>query len=67
MVVAFIRVIHGLTTYQVYYVKAWRAKEPAQSFLWGRLERSLCKSTEDVSAISYFNTRMKCVMDIGRK
>jgi hypothetical protein len=35
MVDALIEVIHDLTTYQVCYGKAWRAKEHALTLLWG--------------------------------
>jgi hypothetical protein len=35
IVVVLIEVIHGLTTYQVCYGKAWRAKEHTLALLWG--------------------------------
>jgi hypothetical protein len=34
-VAALIEVIHSLTTYRVWYDKAWRAKEHALTLLWG--------------------------------
>jgi hypothetical protein len=33
-IAALIVVIHGLTTYQVHYGKAWRAKEHILALLW---------------------------------
>jgi hypothetical protein len=48
-VAALIDAIYDLTTYRVCYGKAWRAKEHALELLWGRLERSLCKSSEIVT------------------
>jgi hypothetical protein len=57
MVAALIEVIHGLTTYRVCYGKAWRAKEHTLAVLWGRLERSLHKSTKDVKCHITFRHR----------
>jgi hypothetical protein len=34
-VAALIEIIHGLTTYQIRYDKAWRVKEHTLALLWG--------------------------------
>jgi hypothetical protein len=56
-VAALIEIINGLTTYQVCYDKAWRAKEYALALFVGKLERSLRKSTEIVTCHSTLQPR----------
>jgi hypothetical protein len=58
-----IEVIHGLTTYQVWYDKAWRAKEHALTLLWGDWRESYTKISRLLNAISHFNPGTRCIID----
>jgi hypothetical protein len=62
-IAALIEVIHGLTTYQVHYGKAWRAKEHALSLLWGDWRESYTKVPRLLNGISYFNPGTRCIID----
>jgi hypothetical protein len=66
-VAALIEVIHGLTTYQVRYGKASRAKEHALSLLWGDWKEAYAIVLRILSAIAHYNPRMKIFIDIGGK
>jgi hypothetical protein len=52
MVPTLIEVIHVLTTYQVHYGKAWRAKEHTLAPLWGDWKEAYAKVSMMLSAIS---------------
>jgi hypothetical protein len=67
MVAALIEVIHDLTTYQVHYGKAWRAKEHTLTLFWGDWKEACTKIPRMLSAISHFNLGTKCVIDTGGK
>jgi hypothetical protein len=62
-IAALIEVIHGLTTYQVHYGKAWRAKEHALALLWGDWRELYTKVPRLLNAISYFNPGTRCIID----
>jgi hypothetical protein len=62
-VAALIEVIHGLTTYQVHYGKAWRAKEHAIALLWGDWNESYTKVPRLLNDITYFNPGTRCIID----
>jgi hypothetical protein len=62
-IVALIEVIHGLTTYQVHYGKAWRAKEHALTLLWGDWRESYTKVLKLLNVISHFNPHTRCIID----
>jgi hypothetical protein len=62
-VAALIEVIHGLTTYQVCYGKAWRAKDHTLALLWGDWRESYSKVPRLLNAISYFNPSTRCIND----
>jgi hypothetical protein len=62
-VAAFIEVIHGLTTYQVRYCKAWRAKKHTLSLLWGDWRETYTKVPRLLNVISYFNPGTRCIID----
>jgi hypothetical protein len=63
MVAALIEVTHGLTTYQVYYGKVWRAKEHALTLLWGDWRETYTKVPRLLHAISHFNPGTRYVID----
>jgi hypothetical protein len=63
IVAALIKVIHGLTTYQIRYSKAWRAKEHALALLWGDWRESYTKVPRLLNDISYFNPGTRCIID----
>jgi hypothetical protein len=62
-VAALIEVIHGLTTYQVHYDKAWRAKEHTLALLWGDWRESYTKVPRLLNAISHFSLGTRCIID----
>jgi hypothetical protein len=62
-VAALIKVIHDLTTYQVYYDKAWRAKEHALPLLWGDWREAYTKVPRLLNVISHFNPWTRCVIN----
>jgi hypothetical protein len=63
IVAALNEVIHGLTTYRVWYGKAWRTKEHTLSLLWGDWRESYTKVPRLLNAISHFNPDTKCIID----
>jgi hypothetical protein len=67
MVAALIKVIHGLTTYQICYDKARRGKELALALLCGDWKEAYVKVLRMLSDISHFNPDIKCVIDTGGK
>jgi hypothetical protein len=58
-----IEVIHDLTTHQVYYGKAWRAKEHALALLWGYWREVYAKVPRLLHAIAHFNLGTRCVIN----
>jgi hypothetical protein len=62
-VVAFIEVIHDLTTYCVHYGKPWRAKEHALAFLWADWREAYTKVPRFLHAIAHFNPGTRCDID----
>jgi hypothetical protein len=60
---ALIEVIHGLTTYQAHYGKAWRAKENALALLWGDWREAYAKVPRLLHAIAHFNPGTRCIID----
>jgi hypothetical protein len=60
---ALIEVIHGLTTYQVRYGKAWRAKEHTLTLLWRDWREAYAKVPRLLHAIAHFNPGTRCVID----
>jgi hypothetical protein len=60
---ALIEVIHSLTTYRVWYGKAWRAKEHVLVLLWGDWRESYTKVPRLLNAISHFNPGTRCIID----
>jgi hypothetical protein len=63
MIATLIKVIHGLTIYQVRYGKACRAKEHTLTLLWGDWREAYAKVTRLLNAISHFNPVTRCVID----
>jgi hypothetical protein len=61
-VAALIEIINGLTTYQVCYDKAWRAKEYALAFLWGNWREAYAKVPRLLHAIAHFNPGTRCII-----
>jgi hypothetical protein len=64
-VAALIEVIHDLTTYRVYYGKAWMAKKHTLTLLWGDWKEAYVKVPRMLSAIRHFNPGTRFVIDIG--
>jgi hypothetical protein len=62
-VAALIEVIHGLTTYRVWYNKAWRIKEHTLSLLWRDWRESYIKVPRLLNVISHFNPDTRCIID----
>jgi hypothetical protein len=62
-VTALIEVIDGLTTYRVFYGKAWRVKEHALALLWGDWRESYTKVLRLLNDISYFNPGTRCIIE----
>jgi hypothetical protein len=62
-IAALIEVIHGLTTYWIYYGKSWRAKEHTLTLLWGDWRESYTKVPRLLNVISYFNPGTGCIID----
>jgi hypothetical protein len=62
-VATLIEVIHDLTTYQVCYDKAWRAKENALTLLWGDWREPYTKVLRLLNVISYFNPVTRCIIN----
>jgi hypothetical protein len=60
---AFIEVIHGLTTYQTRYDKAWRVKEHALVILWGDWREAYAKVPKLLHAIAHFNPGTRCIIN----
>jgi hypothetical protein len=67
MMTALIEAIHGLTTYQVHYGKACRAKVHALSLLWADWKDAYAKVLMMLSAISHFNLEIKFFIDTSDK
>jgi hypothetical protein len=60
---ALIEVIHGTTTYQVCYGKAWRTKEHVLTLLWRDWREAYAKVPRLLQAIAHFNPETRCVID----
>jgi hypothetical protein len=63
-VVALIEAINFLTTYQVSYGKAWRAKEHALALFWRDWKEAYAKILRLLYAIAHFNPGTRCDIDI---
>jgi hypothetical protein len=62
-IAALIEVIHGLTTYQVRYDKAWRVNEHALALLWGDWREAYTKVSRLLHVIAHFNLGTRCDID----
>jgi hypothetical protein len=62
-VATLIEIIHGLTTYHVWYDKVWRAKEHYLAFLWRDWRELYTKVPRLLNAISHFNPGTRCIIN----